>query len=656
MIVKNNEETLRDVLQNIGKYADAAFFLDTGSTDWTICAAEEWIQHMKIPGKVLDYHNRMGSLPSAAFTEAQKFLKTENFPLENTYLFLLDGDMIVDLTSNLDKAGLTKDIYLPFRICSPLKYCLFAPHLFRASLPPNPSSSGKLSQIRIYGGNRSLACEIEQLDPENNGDLFRLAHWHRANNRFKEALSFYQKRLDLGGDEEEIWFSKFMMGTCYENLSDWETAFHCYLEAFQMRPQYPDPIQKIAAHYRLAAKDDLAYLFATEGGKLSRSLSQDFFDDPPLEDYQFDEEISISAYYTQYLNEGFLAASRLAFSKNVVSWVKDQNNRNIFYYAPNLKNAHFKKLEIDLPLISKKSEERYHPMNLSILKTEGGFKLVCGATNYTQTGGKTYQTNDPRGIFKTRNFLLFTDFDFNILSTQEIVENLPRDRFRALNVEGLEDCRLFEFQGRDWLACATSDTSETSYYEVSLCKLPNDLSSSQIQIEELIPLPGPDPNRNEKNWLPFIKDGQIRFIYSYTPLIFFSFHPETKTCNVSSFEELSLDLSQLRGSASPIPFDSGYLMIGHTTVHYLDATKAHLHYFLYLDSNLRITHISRPFIFQHRGIEKCHSICLNHTKDKLIIPIGIEDREVYLCTIDTESVRSLLIPVDLFMNRPNSIP
>jgi hypothetical protein len=179
-------------------------------------------------------------------------------------------------------------------------------------------------------------------------------------------------------------------------------------------------------------------------------------------------------------------------------------------------------------------------------------------------------------------------------------------------VEGLEDCRLFEYQGSDWLACTTSDTNETGCYQVSLCKLSNDLSHPTVSVEELIPLLGPDPHQNEKNWLPLVQGERIEFIYSYDPPTLFSFRPETKACTPSIFQESCLDLSRLRGSAHPIPFDNGYLMVAHTTVHYPDATRAYLHYFLYLDSDLQIAKISHPFVFQHQGIERCYSICLDH--------------------------------------------
>ena len=75
--------------------------------------------------------------------------------------------------------------------------------------------------------------------------------------------------------------------------------------------------------------------------------------------------------------------------------------------------------------------------------------VICRTVNYTQIGAKHFKSLDlfdPANTVKTRNFLVQYDRNFNLLSQKEIVENLPRIRVSQHNVEGLEDCRLFEFK------------------------------------------------------------------------------------------------------------------------------------------------------------------------------------------------------------------
>jgi hypothetical protein len=240
---------------------------------------------------------------------------------------------------------------------------------------------------------------------------------------------------------------------------------------------------------------------------------------------------------------------------------------------------------------------------------------------------------------------LQTDLKFDLISQHEIRENLPRERFPAFNIEGFEECRLFSYQGSDWFSCNTSNTNNTGCYQVSLCKLSKDLSNETVEVERLIPLPNPDPHRNEKNWLPFFCEGDLKFITSYNPLIFFSYALETAASNAVIAPKPSLDFSHFKGSSPPIYFEGGYLALVHSTAHLANGVRAHIHYFLYFDCNLKIDKISQPFVFQHQGIERCHSMCSSHSGEEIILPVEIEERETYLYSIDKETVRSLLIPI-----------
>ena len=196
-----------------------------------------------------------------------------------------------------------------------------------------------------------------------------------------------------------------MLGECYEEVNQWNQALYWYLEAYQFLSNRPDPLRKIATYYREHGQNDLAYLFAKHGLRISPSEDQIFYSSPPFSQYQFDEELSIAAYYTRFREEGFDAANDLVLTKNVPWYIKDHTYRNMLFYVQNLKNAHFQAIDIDLPIIQEGHEERYHPMNPSIQKTEDGYKVICRTVNYTQTGAKIFNTIDESGIFEPEIFL-----------------------------------------------------------------------------------------------------------------------------------------------------------------------------------------------------------------------------------------------------------
>jgi len=472
-----------------------------------------------------------------------------------------------------------------------------------------------------------LYLESLQRDPENGDHIFQLAESYRNARQAENAIQWYQIRLEKAGNQEQIWKSKYRLGECYEEQSDWQKALYWYLEAHQADPSHPDPLLKITIHYRKYGNNDLAYIFAKHGSRLFQSGN-----------YNFDEELSIVSFYTQFKEEGFKAASDLLLRKNVPWHVKSQTYRNILYYTKNLKNAHFRPIEIELPLITEGSDERYHPMNPSILKTENGYQVICRSVNYTQKGAKEFETIDPTGYFKTRNFLVEYTKQFQFLSQTEIIENLVRERLPSCNVLGLEDPRIFEFQGSAWFTCTTRDNTPDGNPQISLCKI-----GDNGVVEELVLLKGPDPSRCEKNWLPFVKDNTLHVLYSYDPFIIYQPDIETGDCTLDLSYEPTSDFTQFRGSAGPIPFDNGYLVVIHEVSHFLDQSRCYLHRFVYLDHRFFIKKVSKPFTFLHQGIEFCGSMTLNHAGTHLILTLGIEDSQAYLCTVDLKTVRSYLL-------------
>ena len=90
--------------------------------------------------------------------------------------------------------------------------------------------------------------------------------------------------------------------------------------------------------------------------------------------------------------------------------------------------------------------------------------------------------------------------------------------------------------------------------------------SGPLHVEKLVPLKGIDPARCEKNWLPFVKNNELYAIYGYDPLIILKINRETGDCETVLNEEPDHDFSKFRGSAAPIAFDDGYLILVHEVV------------------------------------------------------------------------------------------
>lgn len=666
MIVKNEEKTIERCLNSVKDIIDFISICDTGSEDRTVQIIEEYLKKEDIPGKVFkNQWKNFGHNRTLSVQTAQKTIEELGFPLENTYLLLLDADMILKIDPSFSKDDLIEDSYS--FIQKNHAYSYYNTRLIRASLPWHsigvtheywsckiPIKESKLQTLNIDdrddGGSKTdkferdikLLTEGLKNEPDNVRYLFYLAQSYKSLNNFDEAIKWYKSRIEKGGWKEEVWFSKLMIGECFEAQDKWEQAFLAYLEAYQYNPDRAEPLQKISTHYRLKENYDLAYLFAKQGSQIPYPSNQVLFIFSPAYDYLLDQDLSIAAYYTPFKEEGYAAANRLMLKKNIPSYIKELAYRNMLYYVPHLNFIKLQSIEIDLPLIREGLSARYNPMNPSIQKTKDGYDVICRTVNYMQIGAKHFKSLD---IFdstnkaKTRNFLVQYDKKFHLLSQKEIIEELPRNRRQTL-VEGLEDCRMFEFNKSTWFTCTTLDTNPFGSPQVSLCKLSDDRNGSSIYVEKLIPLIGPDIKRCEKNWLPFVKDNEIFVIYSFDPFFIYKPNLELGNCILYDSNSPNYDFSRFSGSAPPIEFDDGYLLLVHETVY--NDQRNYMHRFIFLDKNFNINKISKPFIFLHKGVEYCCGMVIDHSLANLVMAIGIEDREAYLGIIDLNTVRSLL--------------
>lgn len=494
-----------------------------------------------------------------------------------------------------------------------------------------------------YEKDLTLLSLALQEDPTNENLLFYLARTHKNLEHFDEAIKWSQARLEKEGNEDQVWYSLFLIGQAYQEKNDWNNASEWYKKAFSYNSKRAEPLQKIATYYRVNGQNDLAFQFAKQGSSIPYPKDQNFFINPSVYDYQFDEELSIAAYYTPFKAEGFAAVNRLVLNKKVPLEVKDAAYRNMLYYVENLKNTHFKPVLFDLPTVCEGIGGTYHPLNPSILKTENGYKMICRTVNYLRTSQQSYIFPNPNDWYiRTKNFLLHYDTNFNLISQQEIIENLPRERYHWTKIIGLEECRLIPSTEKTMFTCTVCDTGPTAA-QICYCSLEKEIPGQAIYVDRLTPIKGPNPNRWEKNWLPFVINNELYTIYSHDPFIINKPVVETGENPVVFKYEPVQDFSRFKGSAGPIPFDEGYLVIVHETIfnHQLN----YIHRFLYLDKNFHMKKLSKPFTYQHTGIEFCCGMTMDHSGKHLIMTIGHEDREAYIYFADIDMVRKLLEPL-----------
>jgi tetratricopeptide (TPR) repeat protein len=100
-------------------------------------------------------------------------------------------------------------------------------------------------------------------DPGNHRNVFYLAQSYRDAGMRQEALSTYQRRAEMGGWDEEVFYSLFQVARMRHLLElPWETVLNSYLTAYQYRPQRLEPLLHVARHYREQRQYALGYAFS----------------------------------------------------------------------------------------------------------------------------------------------------------------------------------------------------------------------------------------------------------------------------------------------------------------------------------------------------------------------------------------------------------
>jgi glycosyltransferase involved in cell wall biosynthesis len=443
MIVKNEASIIERCLNSTKDIVDCISICDTGSTDDTIKIIEKFLLSHNIPGKVHQHTwQNFGYNRTLSAQAAQKTLEENGFPLSHSYLLHLDADMILKTTPNFRKEDLVDDSYGLEQQSSWNTYC--NTRLTRASLPwesvgvtheywscKKPCGFSQLKTLWINdlhdGGckddkfERDIKLLTQGLEdePDNERYMFYLADSYMCLKQYDQAIRWYKARIAKGNWKEEVWFSKFMIGECYENMGFWDHALHWYLDAYQYNPERAEPLQKIATHYRVNGQAELAYLFAKQGSRIPYPKEQVLFISHPVYNYQFDEEISIAAYYTSFKDEGFEAADRLALKMNIPQNVKEQTYRNLVFYAQHIKNSHCQAISLKSPIIERGRCQDNKPVNLSILKTDDGYHLTYRIFNLD-----TSATSEPQNEMKSSKVLLVHyDKNWNVLAQKEIIDH-----------------------------------------------------------------------------------------------------------------------------------------------------------------------------------------------------------------------------------------
>ena len=271
--------------------------------------------------------------------------------------------------------------------------------------------------------------------------------------------------------------------------------------------------------------------------------------------------------------------------------------------------------------------------NPSIAPDGDGFRMIVRTANYSIERGVLHAD----GVLHNVNYLVSLDQGLAAASIEQIVDRSSGPVRYPTLYQGYEDCRLVKV-GDSWYATATAcDLNPIDLRQMVLLHLEG------AGIAEVLPLAAPHPERHQKNWMPFVVEGGLHFVYSCGPTVVLGCQPATGRIQEVAESPAPHFASELRGGSQGVKVDDGFLF----AVHEVDRSGSvlrYLHRFVLLDDAMTLAAASRPFRFTSDRVEFCAGAA--RRDGDLILSFGVSDAAAGLAVMPLAGALGLLEPVD----------
>ena len=692
-MVKNESRIIERLMNSVKDRVDAIVICDTGSTDDTVEKATAWLKTNDMPGDIFSYtFKNFGVSRSQSFTFCQEWVNKVGWDASKSWALVLDGDMM--LSDKIERqrfselapvvAGISLKqaagdlVYSNMRImrCSEPWICKGATHE-AWTCPPNKTTQLFNSPVLIDhadGGCKSdkyprdvrlLKEDLEEM-PNDARTHFYLGQTYLCMRDWPNAIATLKKRIELGGWDEELYIARVYLGEAYENSGETEKAISTYLDAWQSRNHRTEAAMRVIRNYRKRANSQflgmmvLDRLFSIQFGENfetgvktgeparnndvlfvnARDMNNDIW-----------EEIAILSFYTNRKKQAWLQLDQLDL-KTKLNWHEFNSLfGHMHWYDWCLKPRNLTRFQIPLdklPWASEGEGAAWQPFNPSIRVKGDKYLVNLRYANYYTAEAKYYNYRAFHGKVLTRNCLTTMNGGEwnNPLSVEEIKISSKFSQHDH-HIQGVEDCRLIQAsEDLEFLGTSQSysDNKTNKIFHVWRGEDETEWSLKQMPLP-----PGVNPGDTQKNWLGFKHNGELHYIYNFSPF---------KVCDAAGKVKVEmpgggpLNLREYRGSAGPVPWtssstsadakDEAYLCVMHK-VYIGEDGRRYYHRFMTLDSKLQPSRVSCFVRFTKERVEYWSGMCPSLGGDSYFITYGTRDSEAYIAEMGAADIEPLLM-------------
>lgn len=662
MIVRDEAAVIARCLDSVRHLIDRWVICDTGSVDGTPAQIERLLEG--VPGELHHHEWRDFGHNRTLLMEAARGAAD--------WLLLLDADMTLEVADGPLELDASVDAWL-IRHEGNLDYAV--PRLVRGSRPwrfqgatheyltsDERTAQRRLPELVVHhhadGGSRGDKFERDRAlleravseDPTDARSWFYLGQTLRDLGLRDEAVAAYRRRAELGGWAEEVAYAQLQVGLL-TSATDPAGAAQALHRAWETRPTRAEALHALARLHRTQEQHRSARLFAEAG--LALSPSDDvLFVHRDVERWGLRFERAIAAYWTGDVELALLDNEAVLAEPDLPDGIREHAVRNRQHCLDRL-GDHVRPARPDVPHLAELApstvlgridvpvEPPWPLCNPSIAADpEGGFRMIVRLVSYRMEGD-TYHSVDGSRTIRTANVAVRLDDDLQPRSTTLLDDpNSKSPANPAAVILGHEDMRLVHHDGRWWGLATVRDRTPDQRCQVGLVEVTEDgLVGSR-------PLLGPEPERHQKNWMPFVRDGRLMAVYKCggPDTVVVEIDTAAATAEVVTRHPAHPLLGPWRGGGQLVedPVSGGWFALVHDVV-FSDRQRLYRHRLVSFSDDLRPVAATPWWSFEGERVE--FAAGLARWDDRLVMSYGLGDRAAALAVVSTDDIRRALEPL-----------
>jgi len=645
MIVKNESNIIQRLLDSVVDIIDTYCICDTGSTDNTIEIITNYFNNKNIQGKIVQEpfinfeHNRNFALKSCLgmsdyilLMDADMQLKLGTFSKQNLSEYdafqVLQGndDFFYNNVRIIKNDGIAKYIGVTHEYMStPNTYKIHT--ISKQELFINDIGDGGAKNDKFERDVRLLENSLLN-DPKNERTHFYLANSYFDNGQFDKAIDIYNKRIALGGWDQEVWYSYYRIGISYKKLNRINDAIITWLDGYNYYPHRLENLYEIIHHYRNTSKHKLVY-------KLYEICKQTLEQKHQIHNYLF----LYNSVYTYLLYYEYSIIAAYIGIKNINNEIiqilnnskEDSLNYNLFsnmkFYKDILKPIEvIDKFDGSVEFLLNDELCNYKSSSSCLIpnKDAPGYHMNIRYVNYYITDNGSYLNCDKN--IATVNRYIELDSNFNITNDKYFKETDTTRRY-----VGIEDIKIYndEFTNQKLFIGTGFHKSNN----IGIVSGVYDTNRDMLEHNELYT--SFSNNACEKNWVYTPYNNSTHIIYDWHPLKICKLNQNV--ISVVKEQPMPHIFKYIRGSTCGVKSNNEIWFITHLVSY--EEPRHYYHMFVVFDESMKLLRYSAPFKFEGTPIEYCLGFIIED--NRVLINYSCWDRTTRIGVYDKTYLNSI---------------